>query len=271
MIIFCFSYKESSKYFEDENGFVYKKVNENEKTVYFDCFNAPRCLVASRYYKQTSALRLFGNHSEFCPPDSKIKMTIHFEEQLKKDVLAEENAAVSVLNVYKRAIEERYESIWLPPNHQKTFLLVLRRLRDYNKTKPKKSKGVVMGTKNAATSPVGSQTPANQTITPANSANAKSSECMATTSYATESKDQNEAATTSDMGTSPMQNMNANASAETSHTGIVEDQQNIPLNTAKVDTPLSIASLSLSTPKTVGCSANKEVNFNFQNRTAKYL
>lgn len=62
--------KESTKYFEDEEGFIYKKVNENEKTVYYDCLNEPRCLMAARFYKQAKALRMFGVHSEHCPPDS---------------------------------------------------------------------------------------------------------------------------------------------------------------------------------------------------------
>lgn len=50
--------KESAKYFEDGDGFIYKKVNENEKTVYYDCFNEPRCLIAARFYKQTKVLRI---------------------------------------------------------------------------------------------------------------------------------------------------------------------------------------------------------------------
>lgn len=132
--------KESAKYFEDGEGFVYKKVNENAKTVYYDCLNEPRCLVAARFYKQAKTLRLFGNHSEDCPLDSKIKMKIHFEEFLKKDVLAAESRTISVLNIYKRAVEERYSNIWLPINHQSDFLPVLRRLRNYHKGKPNKPK-----------------------------------------------------------------------------------------------------------------------------------
>lgn len=136
-----FLYKESAKYFEDGEGFLYKQVNENKNTVYYDCFNEPRCLVAARFYKQAKALRMFGNHSEFCPPDAKMKMKIHFEEFLKKVVLAPENAAASILNIYKRAIDERYRGIWLPINHRPDFLPVLRRLRTYNRSKPNKLKG----------------------------------------------------------------------------------------------------------------------------------
>lgn len=154
-------------------------------------------------------------------------------------MLAEENAAVSVLNLYKRAIEERYENVWLPPNHRKDFLVVLRRLRDYNKNKPKKSKGVVMGKKDAATSPIGNQA---DSITPANT------NATATTSCATESIDQNAVAISSDMGTSPM------------HTDVVQDPQNISLATADDDLVVSIANLSVSTPESDKCLANGKVN-----------
>lgn len=147
---------ESCKYFEDENGFVYKRVNENEKTVYLDCLNEPRCLAAARFYKKAKQFRLFGNHvAEICPPDGKMKTKIHFEEFLKKDVIEVENAAVSVLNVYKRAVENRYHGIWLPENHRQSFLPVLRRLRNYQKNndgQPKKSKRGAIKTCDAATS-----------------------------------------------------------------------------------------------------------------------
>lgn len=154
---FCvFSKTESLKYFEDERGFVYKRVNENEKTVYLDCLNEPRCLAAARFYKEAKEFRLFGNHcAEICPPDGKMKIKIHFEEFLKKDVIEKENAAVSVLNVYKRAVEYRYMGIWLPENHRQTFLTVLRRIRNYQKVndgKLKKSKRAEIQTCDAGTS-----------------------------------------------------------------------------------------------------------------------
>lgn len=87
---------ESVKYFEDGQGFIYKRVNENEKTVYLDCVNEPRCLVAARFYKNAKQFRIFGNHAETCPPDEKIKTKINFEEFLKKNVIETENSAVSV-------------------------------------------------------------------------------------------------------------------------------------------------------------------------------
>lgn len=62
-----------------------------------------------------------------------MKTKIHFEEFLKKDVLREENVAVSVLNVYKQAIENRYNGIWLPENHRSSFLAILRRIRSHQK------------------------------------------------------------------------------------------------------------------------------------------
>lgn len=145
------------KYFEDENGFVYKRINENEKTVYLDCLNEPRCLAAARFYKKAKMFRLFGNHAaEICPPDEKMKTKIHFEEFLKKAVIEEENAAVSVLNVYKRAVENRYSGIWLPENHRQSFLAILRRIRSYHKSndsKSKKTKRNAIDMCDAATSP----------------------------------------------------------------------------------------------------------------------
>lgn len=154
-----FRFQESLKYYEDANGFVYKRVNENDKTAYFDCINEPRCLVAARVYKQTQQFRMFGNHIEACPPDEKVKMKIHFEEYLKKAVVDVENAALSVLNVYKQAAEVRYKGIWLPENHRTNFLVVLRRIRSYQKAtvgKPKKSrKGQPQAQKcDVATSPM---------------------------------------------------------------------------------------------------------------------
>lgn len=133
----------SDKYFEDERGFVYKRVNQNETTVYLDCVNEPRCLVAARFYKKSKEFRLFGNHlAEICPPDQKMKTKIHFEEFLKKEIERSENASVSVLNVYKQAIENRYNGIWLSENHRQNFLPVLRRIRNYLKTIDGKAKGV---------------------------------------------------------------------------------------------------------------------------------
>lgn len=74
-----FLHKESLRYFEDDNGFVYKRVNGNDKTVYLDCINEPRCLVSARFYKEKKQFRVLGNHIEACPPDEKVKMKIHFE------------------------------------------------------------------------------------------------------------------------------------------------------------------------------------------------
>lgn len=132
-------------------------MNENEKTVYLDCLNEPRCLAAARFYKKAKQFRLYGNHAaEICPPDAKMKTKIHFEEFLKKAVIDEENAPVSVLNVYKRAVENRYSGIWLPENHRTSFLVVLRRIRSYHKTndaKPKKTKRNAIEMRDAATSP----------------------------------------------------------------------------------------------------------------------
>lgn len=131
-------------------------MNENQKTVYLDCLNEPQCPAAARFYKDANQFRLFGNHAaQTCPPDGKMKMKIHFEEFLKNDVVREENAAVSVLNVYKQAVEHRYNGIWLPENHRSSFLAILRRIRDNQKAghgKTKKSKRGVIDACDAATS-----------------------------------------------------------------------------------------------------------------------
>lgn len=132
-------------------------MNENEKTVYLDCINEPRCLVAARFYKQVKQFRILGNHSEACPPDENVKMKIKFEAFLKKSVIEEKNSAVSVLSLYKQAIKERFQGIWLPGNHRKSFLEVLRRLRTNRKAahdKPKNSNRMQTKKCDAATSPI---------------------------------------------------------------------------------------------------------------------
>lgn len=147
------------KYFEDTCGFIYKRVNENEKTVYLDCYNAPTCLAAAKFYKKNKEFRLYGNHADFCPPDVKVKTKIHFEAFLKKNVTADENVGVSVLNIYKKAVKHRYEGLWLPENHRQTFLPVLRRIRGYQKTKPKNSKPAEIESSHASPSPLPNLSP----------------------------------------------------------------------------------------------------------------
>lgn len=270
-------YIESAKFFEDEDGFIYKKVNENEKTVYFDCLNEPRCLLAARYYKQTKALRMFGNHSEYCPPDAKTKMKIHFEEYLKKAVLADENAAASVLNIYKRAIDERYKDIWLPTNHRSDFLPVMRRLRNYNKTKPKNSNRSKASKKDAATSPIGPQIQNQVAIATV------PTEIVVSKSPVPINAAQNDLPTTStaetggimcDMATSPMRDLNSSEQnrSTASNDGLVEDQMNESSDTVhQIDirvvsnggSTLSIlaSSSSLSVPEIEKDSASKKVKF----------
>lgn len=98
-------------------------------------------LVAARFYKKTKQFHLLGNHfAEICPPDQKMKTKTHFEEFLKKEIERSENASISALNVYKKAIENRYSGIWLPQNHRQNFLPVLRRIRNYSKTNGGKGK-----------------------------------------------------------------------------------------------------------------------------------
>lgn len=49
------------------------------------------------------------------------------------------NDGVTVLNLYKRAVQGKFEGIWLPKNHQTHFLASLRWKRSCNKQKPSKS------------------------------------------------------------------------------------------------------------------------------------
>lgn len=58
-----FSFLDSSKYFRDGDGFVYKKCNENPLTIYLDCLNEPQCLAGARFYKQSGVIEKFGTHS----------------------------------------------------------------------------------------------------------------------------------------------------------------------------------------------------------------
>lgn len=183
-------------------------MNENNKTVYYDCLNEPQCLLSARFYKITKTVRMFGNHADICPSDSKAKMKIHFEEFLKKDVLAVENVAISALNLYKRAVEQRYSGIWLPENHRTVFLPILRRLRNNNRAKPQKL-NVLAKKKDSATSPIVLSVE-NQVANAASTMNGLTpksllpligiSSCMTTVSSV-----QSDAATSSDMATSAMQ------------------------------------------------------------------
>lgn len=154
---FYFLNAESTKFFE-VNGFVYKKVNGNDKTVYLDCLNKPHCSAVARFYKKSKSIRLLGDHAiDICPPDDKIKRMIHFEEFLKKYVLEKVNATHSILNLYKRVARVRYEGLWLPEDHRQKFLPILRRLRNSKKSIANKPKQPKNGTKNkceAATSPI---------------------------------------------------------------------------------------------------------------------
>lgn len=206
---------DSVKYFE---------VNENEKTVYYDCLNEPRCLVAARLYKQTKSLKMFGNHSECCPPDSKMKIKIHFEEFLKKDVHANENAPISVLNIYKRAINDRYAGIWLPINHRSDFLPVLRRLQAYHKAKPNNSQAVKSKKKDAVTSPI----QVGDEISHTENLRSKSPNLLdaGTSSMATTSHAENVVENSNDMGFSPMHTSPQNQSTPANNGSSVEDQMN---------------------------------------------
>lgn len=49
------------------------------------------------------------------------------------------NDGVTVLNLYKRAVQGKFEGIWLPKNHQTHLLASLRRKRIYNKQKSSRS------------------------------------------------------------------------------------------------------------------------------------
>lgn len=220
---------ESDKYCEDADGFVYKKVNENQKTVYYDCLDEPRCLVAARFYKQSKSLKLFGNHSEYCPPDAKTKLKIHFEEHLKKAVLADENKTVSVLNIYKRAINDRYTDIWLPINHQSDFLPVLRRLRTYNKNKPKKSEDNETKKKDAATSPI----VRNEVIAPTENSDWEPPMLSDDGSKATTSNIESVVVNRNDMATSPMHTSWLNQSKSADNGNSIEHHVNASLDTVQ--------------------------------------
>lgn len=222
---------------------------------------------------------MFGNHSaESCPPDAKIKMKIHFEEFLKRAVLADENAALSILNIYKRAIEERYKGIWLPINHRSDFLPVMRRVRNYRKIKPNKS--TVRLKKDAATSPIGPQIHDQVAIATAPTENvvSKSPVLMnaALSDPTTALLAEIDGIMCNDMATSPMQDLSSseqNPSTSSNDSSLVEDQMNETSDAVhQIDirvvsnggSTLSIlaSSSSLSASEIEKNSARKEVNFN---------
>ncbi|XP_031626282.1 uncharacterized protein LOC116342708 [Contarinia nasturtii] len=130
---------DSMKYFKTNDGFVYKKSNENTQTVYFDCFNEPNCIAGARFNKQTGLVEKFGTHSHEKLEESGI-FKIEFESLLKNQARSSEFANVSVLNLYKNALAGYFKGIWLPNDHKATFLTKLRRIRKYEKEKVKAGK-----------------------------------------------------------------------------------------------------------------------------------
>lgn len=129
-------FSESLKYYRDNSGFIYKKSGENPQTIYLDCLNAPNCLAGGRFTKETGVFVQLATHSDEKPSEN-IVLKIQFEANLKNEVRKVENAEISVLNLYKRAIVMS-EGIWLPINHKSIFLEKLRRIRKYEKEKAKK-------------------------------------------------------------------------------------------------------------------------------------
>lgn len=126
---------ESTKYYRDDDGFVYRKTGENGRTIYLDCLNAPNCLAGARIVKEGNEVLKLGNHTDQ-KPDEHFAMKIAFEALLKIEARKQENESVSVLNLYKRAIKNN-SGLWLPIGHQQTFLVKLRRIRKYEKERKK--------------------------------------------------------------------------------------------------------------------------------------
>lgn len=124
------NFADSVKYYRDKDGFVYEKCGENPKTLYLDCLREPLCIAGARFYKDSGELVVLSTHSDE-KPDEHLVHKIAFEEFLKIEVRKKENVHVSALNLYKRAMNSRFKGIWLPPNHQTSFLQKLRRIRDY--------------------------------------------------------------------------------------------------------------------------------------------
>lgn len=145
---------ESLKYYRDQDGFIYKKSNENAQTVYLDCFNGPSCIAGARIMKQTGEVIKFSNHSDE-KPDEHVVLKIIFEANLMSEVRRPENNAISVLNLYKRSLALN-RGIWLPIDHKSTFLAKLRRVRKYEKSKKENMqiRTVVAATADVATSPM---------------------------------------------------------------------------------------------------------------------
>lgn len=117
---------------------MYKKSRENAKALYLDCLNEPTCIAGARYDKDSHELVVFLTHSDE-KPDEHLIFKIAFEAFLKVEARDPTKTNVSVLNLYKHAKNTQFKGIWLPTDHQSTFLAKLRRLREYEKEKPKKN------------------------------------------------------------------------------------------------------------------------------------
>ena len=153
-------FTESAKFFRDDEGFVYEKSGSNSTTIYLDCFqHETPCVAGARFYIETGEIVKFSTHSHEKPDEHTI-FRIEFEAFLKKEVIKHENASTTVLNLYKKARNTQFRQIWLPVDHQSTFLAKLRRIRKYEREKAKsdaKGNRAIIGqtlTLDAATSPV---------------------------------------------------------------------------------------------------------------------
>lgn len=186
------------KYYRDNEGFIYKKSGEKAQTLYLDCFNEPQCTAGARFSKQTQEIKKIGTHTDEKPTEH-VVMKIAFEANLKNEARKVENAGVSVLNLYKRAISVN-EGIWLPTNHKPIFLTKLRRIRKYEKEKEKhgQRRPPAPATVDAATSP----------MTPSQCTRSKTKPTQHTlqTTSPTQPPHQNPS-TSSSVGTSPMQSL----------------------------------------------------------------
>lgn len=80
-----------------------KKSGENQQTLYLDCMNEPQCVAGAKYSKRTGEIMKISTHSDDKPSEH-IVLKIAFEASLKNEVRKVQNAGVSVLNLYKRAI-----------------------------------------------------------------------------------------------------------------------------------------------------------------------
>lgn len=100
---------------------MYPIEREKEKAIYLGCYKAPQCSAKETFYKQTGQFVCKCKHSAgICPPSVHDKSKIEFEGYSVSEVLNLKNESLAPLDLYKRVLQDKFDGLWLPRDHQKT-------------------------------------------------------------------------------------------------------------------------------------------------------